>query len=349
MKQESMKIGFLVIFAALTALFVVVAWPFAKSAFLAFTIAVIFFPLYRLANERLHLPRYIASIIVTLIVAICVILPLAVLVGVVVTKIGHFLQEIVAKVQSGSFEDTLMPLITWVQATIEKAIGQAPSASDIQGALINLFEEAGKKFYEFSPRVISTTVSLTANFFLMFIFLIVFFAEGSTLYSWFMEITPISDDYRRELSREVRLTITSSIVAALITAVFQGMLLGLGFWMAGFSQPHGWMLVAIILSVIPVVGALACYLTATAILMSSGNLQGAILFLLFGIVVISNIDNIIRPIVIRGTSRIHPLLLFVTILGAVKIMGPIGLLVGPVLLSIFLAALRIYRREYVAA
>jgi predicted PurR-regulated permease PerM len=314
---------------------------------LAFTLSVIFFPLHRVALERFHFPRYLAASVTTFVVGICVIIPVVVLIGVLVTQIGHFLQGIAVQAAGGSLSDTMGQLLTAVHDWIVRLWGQAPPIEEIESAVMSGLAEVVKEFYQFSPRVLSTTVSIVVNFFLMLVFLVVFFAEGGALFDWIMETTPLATEHRRELARDVRRTITSSIVAAVITAVVQGALLGLGFWIAGFGQPSGWALVAMILSLIPLVGASSCYVTATVLLLASGNVQGAILFLLYGVVIVSGIDNILRPLIVRGASRMHPLLLFVVLIGAVKLFGPIGLLVGPVLLSIFLATLRIYRREFV--
>lgn len=342
-----MRKAFLIIFGILTALFIVITWPFAKAAFLAFTLAVIFAPFQRFVRERLRFPRYLAAIATTLIVGICVIIPLAVLIGVVVTQIGFFLQGIMLDVQAGSISDAFGQLVVGIHDWINNIWGQAPPTEEIQSTIVNALTEAVRKFYEFSPRVLSTTISVLANFFLMLVFLVVFLAEGGGLFDWVMETTPLEPHHRRELARDVRVTITSSIVAAIVTALAQGALLGLGFWKAGFGQPTGWALIAMILSLIPVIGAASCYITSAAVLFSTGDVKGAIAFLLFGIGIVSMVDNLIKPLIVRSGSRVHPLLLFVVLVGAVKFLGPIGILVGPVLLSIFLASLRIYRREFV--
>lgn len=346
MKPESMRVAFLVLFAVLTALFAAIAWPFATAAFLAFTLAVIFYPLHRFMLERCRLPRYLAAFAATLVVGVCVIFPLAVLIAVVVTQASHFLQNIATQVETGALSNTIQPMLVSVHDWLERATGSAPSMEDLNLALLNVFKEAGKKFYEFSPKVLVTTASVIVNFLLTLVFLVVFFAEGGLLYDWFMETAPLSPEHRKELAHDVRVTITWAIIAAVITAVIQGTLLGIGFWIAGFNDPHGWGLIAMILSIIPVIGAASCYISATIILLSMGSVKGAILFFLFGAGIISTIDNVIRPVVMRGRANMHPLLLFVALIGAVKLFGPIGFLVGPVLLSIFLASLRIYRREF---
>lgn len=346
MDQKYTRIAFLVFFAALTVLFAVVTWPFYKAAFLAFVLVIIFVPLYRFFLEKLKFHRYLAATIVTILIGVCVILPIAVLCGVLATQVGKFLHEFSQQLEAGSFSTTLGAIVDTLRDWIERLTGSAPSHEDIVAAMLNSLKTAGKKFYEFSPRVLSTTISIVVNYILMLLFVVVFFAEGKTLYDWFKEISPLSYVHWKELAHEVRVTITTSIVAIFVIALAQGLLLGLAFFLAGFSQFYGWCLIAIILSLIPVVGAPSCYIVASAILFFSGSTKGAIIFLIYGFGVISTVDNLIRSLIVRGTARIHPLLIFVALIGAVRLLGPIGLLVGPVLLSIFLASLRIYRREF---
>ena len=346
MRNDSMRRAFLIFFAALTILFIAIAWPFAKAAFLAFTFAMIFSPLYTFLLKKMRLHRYLASLATTLVICACVIAPLAVLSAVFITKIAHFLQEISSQLGQGSLAATFTPLIESAHEWLVRIVGSAPSVEDIRAAIVDGIAVLGKKLYEFSPRVLSTTVTVTANFLFMLLFLVVFLAEGSVLHVWLKETTPLSKEHWDELLRDVRIMISSSIAAALLIAFVQGSLMGIGFWVVGFSQPYGWWLIAIIMSVIPVIGAVSCYLTASVVLMSTGQTNAGLAFLVFGFGIVSTVDNFIRPLIVRGSTRVHPLLLFVTLIGAVRLMGPIGLLVGPVLLSIFLASLRIYRREF---
>lgn len=340
------RLGFLLLFAALVVLIGVIAWPFVTAAFLAFTLSILFAPFYRFALEKCRLHRYVASIATTIVISVCVLLPLAVMGTIVITQAGHFLQGFITQAEVGSLADSIGTYLAGIHHSVENLIGQAPPLDDVRGAIFGALKTGAEKLYQFSPRVLSTTLSVVGNFFLTLLLLIVFFAEGARLVEFMREIVPISSDHWRELSNEVRITIASSLSAALITSIAQGSLLGLGFWAAGFHQPYGWWLVAIILSLIPVIGAASCYLTATFLLLSMGNTKAAIIFLLYGFGVVSTIDNVIRSIVVRSTVRIHPVLLFLILIGAVNLVGPIGIVAGPVLLSIFLASLRIYRREF---
>ncbi|MBI4212510.1 MAG: AI-2E family transporter [Deltaproteobacteria bacterium] len=346
MNPRLMRIAFIIFFASLTFLFAFITWPFAKSAFLAFTLTIVFSPLYHRILRRFKMHRYLASFATTIIIAACFILPLAILGTVVITKIGAFLQDFVLQLEQGTFANIIEPLFHGIHSWIVDLIGQAPLAQDFETAILETFKAIATQLYQFSPRVLSTTISVVTNFFLMFLFLIVFFVEGDALYRWFVETTPLSRSHWEEMATEVRTTITTSLTASIVTAIVQGSLLGIGFVIAGFHQPYGWWLVAILASIVPIVGAASCYVIACIVLLAAGETAWAIGFLLYGIGIVSSVDNVIRPLIVRGASKMHPLLLFVTFIGAVRFFGPIGIVVGPVLLAIFLSSLRIYRREF---
>lgn len=346
MKSKTMKIGFIVFFIIIAFLFLLITWPFAKAAFLAFTLTVIFWPLYNFVLKKLNNHHYISSVITTIVVAVCVIFPLVVFGSIIVIKAGDFLRTVVSEFEGGSMSEALSPFFETIHAYISKLSGSAPLAKDIETMILSVLKQLSEKLYQYSPQVVSTAASITINFFLMFLFLAVFMAEGKKLFNRLINIVPLSKEHFKELSRNTRIAITSTLGATIMTAIVQGALLGLGFWVAGFENLLGWWLVVTIISVIPVIGAASCYITASIVLYATGEVLGAILFLLFGFGIVSSVDNIIRSFMIRGISKIHPFLLFVALIGSLKLMGPIGLIVGPVLVVVFLASLRIYSREF---
>lgn len=346
MKNKLMNVSFLVFLGALTILFAVVAWPFAKAAFLAITLTIIIFPIYRAILKRLRNLRYLSAILTTVLTGALVIFPMVVISAIFITKLGHFVQGLSVDLGSGSLKESLTPFLTTIHDWVFNIVGSAPSVDELMTSLINSLKNVGKEIYEFSPHVISTTASIVINFFLMLLFVVVFLAEGGRLNNWILETSPLSTSHWKEIARNVRITITSSILAIFVIAFVQGSLLALGFWAAGFQNVYGWWLVAIFMSLIPVIGSPACYITAAVVLFTQGNNHGGVLFLIYGFGFISVIDNFIRPILVRGGVPMHPVLIFVALVGAVRFFGPIGLLVGPVLLSVFLSAINIYRREY---
>ena len=138
----------------------------------------------------------------------------------------------------------------------------------------------------------------------------------------------------------------STLVGTGLTAAVQGLLVGLGFAAAGLSNALFWGVVTIILSILPVVGSGLVWVPAVAALVIEGRYGWGIALAIWGVVVVGNVDNVIRPFVYRRWARIHP---FITVLGAfagINWFGLLGLLIGPLAISYFFELIRMYREEF---
>jgi predicted PurR-regulated permease PerM len=138
----------------------------------------------------------------------------------------------------------------------------------------------------------------------------------------------------------------STIVGTGLTATVQGLLVGLAFWAAGLANAVFWGVVTIILSILPVVGSGLVWGPGAVSLALAGRWGWAIALAVWGVVVVGNVDNVIRPYVFRRWARIHP---FITVIGAfagINWFGLIGLIIGPLAISYFFELIRMYRAEY---
>jgi predicted PurR-regulated permease PerM len=140
----------------------------------------------------------------------------------------------------------------------------------------------------------------------------------------------------------------STLVGTGLTALIQGTAVGLGFWTVGLSNPLFWGVVTVIFAILPVVGSGLVWGPGAASLVIDGRWGSAIGLVIWGIVVVGNVDNVIRPIVFRRWAQVHP---FVTVIGAfmgLRYFGLLGLLIGPLAISYFFELIRMYRVEYLA-
>jgi len=147
----------------------------------------------------------------------------------------------------------------------------------------------------------------------------------------------------RERFRDVTI---STLIGTGLTASIQGLLVGLAFWMAGIPNALFWGVVTVIVAILPVVGSALVWGPGVAHLALDGRYGWAIALALWGVVVVGNIDNVIRPMVFRRWAQIHP---FITIIGAfagIQYFGLLGLLIGPLAISYFFELIRMYREEY---
>jgi predicted PurR-regulated permease PerM len=137
----------------------------------------------------------------------------------------------------------------------------------------------------------------------------------------------------------VGVTVRAVVFGIVLTALAQGVLAGLGYWAAGVAAPALWGLITALVSLIPFVGPVV-WVGLSLNLLAHGETQAALGLFLWGALVVSWVDNLIRPLVISGPTRIPFLLVFLGVLGGLNAFGLIGLFLGPVLLAVSVAIWR---------
>jgi predicted PurR-regulated permease PerM len=163
-----------------------------------------------------------------------------------------------------------------------------------------------------------------------------------------MWLSPLRDEHEQLLIQSFISISRATIKGTLIVGVVQGMLGGLAFLVLGVPSPIFWGTVMTVLSIIPLIGPGIVWFPAGVILILSGDVFGGTALLIFGFIVISFIDNILRPKLVGRDTEMHPLLVFFAIIGGIVLFGVFGFLIGPVIMSLFLALSKIYASEYSA-
>jgi len=132
----------------------------------------------------------------------------------------------------------------------------------------------------------------------------------------------------------------------MLIAAIQGSLVGIGFWIVGLPNPFFWGTVTAIASILPVLGTSLVWLPAVLVLLVQDRYGAAVTMLVIGAGIASNIDNLIRPLVYRRVSHIHPMITLVGAFAGVKYFGLLGVLLGPLAIAYLFALLQFYREEY---
>ena len=153
----------------------------------------------------------------------------------------------------------------------------------------------------------------------------------------------------QEIYERLTKTVKAVLYAMVVVPLAQGLLAMLGFKIFGLPSPLFWGTMLIFAAIIPGIGSPLVWIPATVYLFAAAPLWQGIGMLLYGTFVISTSDNIIKPMLLHETAQIHPLLAFFSILGGILSFGLIGFLVGPVILSLMLSAIRIYRMDILRA
>lgn len=176
-----------------------------------------------------------------------------------------------------------------------------------------------------------------------------FLKDGQAMVRSLMWLSPLEDHYEEMLLVEFAGVSRAVVLATLLSALVQGLLAGPAYYLAGFQSVFMLMLLTTLLALVPFVGAAAVWLPACLwlALVESRFAAAAGLFL-YGLIIISMSDNLVKPYVLAGRSKLHPLLGLLSVLGGVQALGPIGILVGPMIVAFLQALLTILNKELTA-
>ncbi|PKA83537.1 putative PurR-regulated permease PerM [Ulvibacter sp. MAR_2010_11] len=160
------------------------------------------------------------------------------------------------------------------------------------------------------------------------------------------EVMPFSKKNSKIIGNEIRAMVRSNALGIPLVAVAQGIIALIGFLIFGIEDPFFWFVIVTIGSMIPFVGTLLGILPVFILTLSSGDSIQAWGILIYGVVVVGSTDNIIRLFVLKKLDNVHPLITLIGVIVGVPLFGFIGLIFGPLLISLFLVVLRIYQNEY---
>lgn len=176
-----------------------------------------------------------------------------------------------------------------------------------------------------------------------------FLADGPAMVAAIMRLLPLDVRYQRQLLDEFDRISRAVVLATLLSAVVQGLLAGIGFYVAGIDAVVLLTVLTMVLALVPFVGAAAVWGACSLwLLFYDERLWAAVMLAIYGVGVVSMADNVIKPIVLHGQSKLHPLLALLSVLGGVRAMGLIGIFVGPMAVAFLQALLNIMHTELLA-
>jgi predicted PurR-regulated permease PerM len=194
--------------------------------------------------------------------------------------------------------------------------------------------------------LLKNTLLLVTDFFIMLLVLFFLYKEGRDWIATLYELIPLDDSHKQKITERLDQTVRAVIKGMLVTAMVQGLLAGAAYAVLGVPFPIVLTALTIILAPIPFGGTALVWGPVAVYLFWNGLSVKALIMLAWGVGVVSTVDQVLRPWLIGREVPIPVLFLVFSVLGGLVLYGPIGLFVGPVLVSLFMTALQIYREEY---
>lgn len=217
----------------------------------------------------------------------------------------------------------------------------------------NLIEEGLKKIgnwaTELFPSIITGAFNIFLSLIVMFFLLYFMLVERETFENTLVKYAPFKEQNLLRFAEEMRNTTYSNVLGQGLIAVVQGSLLSLAFYVLGYNDPVFWGIITTFVSFVPVLGAPIIFVPAALLQMANGNNFAAWAMIIFGFVVIINIDNVLRFMIAKKVGNIHPIITVIGVIIGVPLFGILGLVFGPLLLSYFILLIKIYETSSLAS
>jgi predicted PurR-regulated permease PerM len=298
----------------------------------------IFYRLYEWLLVKLKGRKNLAALIMVILIAVIIILPVTEFLFYLSKKSLEGFSAITVWVNSGALEKTVSENVSrfqWLDI----------SAVDVRNYLISV----SSKIYSFlvsgGKLILKSTTQFITSVIVMFFTMFFLFRDGRGMMEKLMYLTPLPNKYDKKIFQKFRDVSYSTIVSTFVTAISQGIVGAVGFMIVGIPAFFPGVLMAF-LALLPYIGAAVVWFPTAIYLLVIGKIWQGIFLLIWGFAVVSLVDNILRPYLIKGKAQVHPLIIFFSIFGGILAFGFGGMLVGPIVISIFFTLLHIYELEY---
>jgi len=331
----------------LTALFLIFAYlfyrlliPFLAPIAWAGIFVIVFYPMFRWLYKRMKSKGW-ASFVSCILIFVVIIGPVAYLMVLLVSEAGVAVQKLNAAYQDGSLKKLVSPGFPFID-TIKNRLAAYPQlagvdfGSIIKDAVTTITKAIGAQ----ATTVIANITRTLFQFLLMMFTMFYFFRDGDRIVKFMKRITPIEQDKVEVVYLHLKGVVEGMMYGGVVVALLQGFLGGLLFAIMGISSPVFWGAVMALMAFVPILGPYLIYIPAGIILMIEGSFVKGILLIVIGSIVVSQIDNFVRPHLFHGKTQTHTLMLFFSILGGIILFGLPGIVLGPFIAAIFTSFLK---------
>lgn len=303
-------------------------YPFLIPIFLGITVGYLFFPLYTYLLKRTK-RESLSSLITIISVLLILVIPISLTLGLIFNQINNTNINIE---QINSFE-------TQINSLLGTNLSVTETTQTLKEVLVDNFQT-------YSQEIFSITTTFFLGLFIFFFTLFYSLIENQRFLKTGIKYLPFSKKNSKHVIVESGYAIKALLIGQVLTAVIQGTLGMISFFIAGIQGAFFWGIIMIILSLIPVVGSFIVWVPAGVILIYQGDIGMGIFILLWGFLIVSQIDNIVRPKLVNRFFKLHPLLVLIGVFAGLSLFGMVGLILGPLFFAFFILLLQAYEKEY---
>ncbi|MFP4682017.1 MAG: AI-2E family transporter [Chitinispirillaceae bacterium] len=314
---------------------------------LAATFVTLFYPFYKSILKRFRGNKGLSSLVCCLVLLLGLMVPAYLMAHLVVGQAIDFYE-----IAQPQIKDLLSEgRDSWIL----QQISQLPFAQYLQLDTVDwqsMIQETAKAGASLGTQVINRTsvgvFGFVANFFIILFTMFYFFMDGESLIMRLKYLSPLRNEHEEMIFSRFLLISRATVKGTLVIGLIQGTFGALALLIFGVKTWLLWGFVMVILSVIPMVGAWLVLIPAGIIQIILGDTWQGIGIILVSTVIVSNVDNLIRPRLVGRGAKMHDLMIFFSTLGGIGVFGIMGFIVGPAIAALFLTVLDIYGEEFQA-
>lgn len=300
----------------------------------------------RLARRLGHRPR-LASACMTALAVLLFLVPVGIVAGAVAAQAAQLLGRFEGRVPQAAGAATLdlsrLPWLDEALAWLDRYAGV--STTQIQGWLVEGTRTVLERIASSGGSVVLGAVGTVVSFMLMLFVLFFMLRDGPDLAIKVGRLLPIEERRRTRLWQHLQDVTRAVFIGIGLTALVQGILVGVGFWIAGLPSPLVFGVLAALFALVPFVGTLIIWGPGAIFLATEGDVGHAIFLTAWGVIVVGTVDNFLRPMLISGRVQVPTLAVFIGVMGGLSAFGFIGLFLGPIVLGLLVALFRFESEE----
>lgn len=323
---------FILLFVTFIFSFVIFS-PFWVVLLLGISLTVVLYPIYEWFLNR-KFPSWLSSLLTIALFILIIGIPLFAIGVVVFNQSQNAYEIIVNNVHSLSFIDSL-------NSSINKFLPE--------GISFDLYEKISN-FISFVTSniagVFTSTLSTIVSFVLLLLSIFYFLKDGARWKKALVVLSPLSDKYDETIIAKLSNSINGIIKGYLFIALIQGLAMGIGLTIFGVPNAALWGLITMITALVPTIGTALVSVPAIIFLFVTGQVLESLGLFIWAVAIVGMIDNVLSPVIVGNKINLPPLLILFSVLGGISLLGAIGILVGPLTISLLYTLISIYRNEF---
>ena len=320
-------------------------WPFLSVIVLSIVITGVFSPVYNFFNRKIN--PTVSSLLTCIIVFFVLFVPVLFFVGILANEAYDLYLSAREAVHTLHIRDLmeqskLIDRANEVLANFDLEI----TAAQITNIVSEIGRVVGLFLYQQLSSITANVLRFIVNFFFMLLIIFYLLIDSKRLAAFIASISPLPDDQDQKLMSKFKDMSGAILIGNGLGGLIQGTLGGLVFWLFGLKSPILWGVVMVLLAFLPIVGIGAVFIPAAIYLFLSGRAAAGIFFLVFYTLLSGGIEYFFKPKLVGQRVQMHTLLVFLSIIGGLKLFGILGIIYGPLVVTAFLTLSDIYESSY---